>query len=104
MNNNKLVQQVWEKAQQVDNINPNYLRKDIAGAWIGREAYNTETPYGWRIDHIEPIEMGGKDELDNLQPLHWQNDESKSYDYPKYKTIITSKDNRNIESEKEWEI
>ena len=61
-----LIQQVWEKAEVVDGINPNFLRKDFAGAWICREAYGTETPYGWSIDHIKPIEKGGEEALNNL--------------------------------------
>ncbi|KUG25132.1 hypothetical protein ASZ90_005048 [hydrocarbon metagenome] len=34
--------------------------------------------YGWEIDHIIPLSLGGTDDIANLQPLHWENNRKKS--------------------------
>ncbi len=39
-----------------------------------RDAYgNTNSKLGWEIDHLIPVEEGGTDDPDNLQPLQWEN-------------------------------
>lgn len=38
--------------------------------------------YGWEIDHIKPSSLGGSDGLYNLQPLQWENNRSKSDNWP----------------------
>lgn len=38
---------------------------------------NTDSEYGWEIDHILPVVLGGTDDLDTLQPLHWKNNRLK---------------------------
>ena len=43
---------------------------------------NRDSEYGWEIDHIEPVALGGGDELTNLQPLNWQNNVKKGDQYP----------------------
>jgi len=43
---------------------------------------NTEAKYGWEIDHIKPLAMGGLDNIDNLQPLQWENNRKKGDTYP----------------------
>jgi 5-methylcytosine-specific restriction endonuclease McrA len=43
---------------------------------------NTESEHGWEIDHIYPTALGGQTELDNLQPLNWQNNRAKGDTYP----------------------
>jgi 5-methylcytosine-specific restriction endonuclease McrA len=35
--------------------------------------YGIETENGWEIGYIIPISNGGKDNLENLQPVHWKN-------------------------------
>lgn len=54
------------------------LRVDSFGTLIWREGYGaTNSKLGWEIDHIKPVSAGGGDELENLQPLQWQNNRRK---------------------------
>ena len=84
-----VVEAVWRKGQIVAGQDPGTYRKDACGAWIGRSEYgNTNSQYGWEIDHVRPVAKGGGDELNNLQPLQWQNNRGKSDDYPNYSCAI----------------
>ncbi|MFN7825163.1 MAG: HNH endonuclease signature motif containing protein [Pseudobdellovibrionaceae bacterium] len=39
---------------------------------------NTESDFGWEIDHINPVSNRGGDDISNLQPLQWKNNRQKS--------------------------
>lgn len=72
------IQAVWEKGRVVPNNDPKVWRKDHCGAWIGRNYHgDTDSQYGWEIDHITPVSQGGTDDLSNLRPLQWQNNRHK---------------------------
>jgi 5-methylcytosine-specific restriction endonuclease McrA len=43
---------------------------------------NTNSQYGWEVDHIKPVAKGGTDDLSNLQPLQWDNNRKKGDTYP----------------------
>ena len=45
---------------------------------------DTNSKYGWEIDHIYPTALGGTDDLDNLQPLYWEYNRQKGDTYPWY--------------------
>ena len=78
------------------------MEKSPCGAWINFNQYgNTETDYGWEIDHILPEAKGGTDHAGNLCAMNWKNNRSKADDFPNYTTAIRSNGNENVESE-EW--
>ena len=73
----QIIQEVWERATIVKGYNETTIRKDSCGAWIIRSDYgNMNSIYGWEIDHIYPKEKGGKDDIDNLRALQWENNRS----------------------------
>lgn len=102
MYSEKIIQQVWEMAQTVDGNNPNIWRKDIAGAWIRRDQYGMRNTYGWEIDHKRPRSLGGSDNVDNLLPLHWRNNNAKGDRYPTFVTCMSSDGIQNVEIRKSW--
>lgn len=56
-------------------------KKDIYGSWMYYPYYGDRgSKYGWEIDHITPKSRGGSDELENLQPLQWENNARKGDD------------------------
>ena len=111
--NDELIQKIWEKAIIVDGYDSTKYRKDACGAWIIREAYGKrENPFGWEIDHIYPesklkaLEVRQEliDDIRNLRPLNWMNNDSKGADFPSYQARVQSKDNQNVEGSYEFTI
>lgn len=77
------VNAVWQKGQIIFGQDPNNYRRDTCGALMKKSEYgNTNSVYGWEIDHIKPSSLGGSDGLYNLQPLQWENNRSKSDNWP----------------------
>jgi len=51
---------------------------DICDATIDKAAYgDRKSEYGWEIDYIIPKSLGGKGDIHNLRPLHWENKRAK---------------------------
>ncbi|MBN9164472.1 MAG: HNH endonuclease [Myxococcales bacterium] len=69
---------VFLRSDPIDGLDPNEWRRDLCGATIRRSEHgNTESKHGWEIDHVQPVAFGGGDELENLQPLQWENNRAK---------------------------
>jgi hypothetical protein len=73
-----IIKAVWEKADAFNPYPISERRKDKCGKMIKFDEYgNRNSEYGWEIDHILAVANGGDDDLDNLQPLYWQNNVKK---------------------------
>src|SRR5262245_34788253 len=83
------VKAVWKKGRIVPGYDPNVYRQDACGAWMKKSAHGETTEYGWEIDHIQPVALGGSDSLLNLQPLHWMNNRHKSDRYPNWSCAVS---------------
>ncbi len=77
-----VIDAVWSRAIPVA-LN-GLFRKDPCGAIISRTQYGTRENFGWEIDHIRPVALGGGDEIENLQALHWENNRAKGDCYPEW--------------------
>lgn len=104
---------VWRRAQKVEGYDPDQARKDACDAWIIYDHFgNTDSDYGWEIDHIYPqskladagIDSTLIDNVKNLRPLQWKNNRSKDNDYPHYSAVVTSMDEYNIDKESEYTV
>ena len=66
------IEAVWNKAAPSPRHPP--LRLDVRGTLIWKEGYsNTNRRFGWVIARRRSLSEGGGDELDNLEPLQWEN-------------------------------
>ena len=67
---------------------------DDYGHVLFKEDYGLKGKHGWEIDHIDP---DGSDDIDNLQPLQWENNVDKSDG--SLKCNVTANGTKNVKSE-----
>jgi hypothetical protein len=81
------IEAVWKKGMP-EGLSS--FRKDVCGASMFRNYYGKTKIWGWEIDHIKPVSKGGTDDLDNLQPLQWENNRHKRDDWPDWTCKVKS--------------
>lgn len=95
----------WNRAQIVEGYDRDTVRKDACGAWILKDHYGMrDSIFGWEVDHVFPIALGGDDFVQNLRAMQWENNVSKGDDYPSYMSAIQSEGNKNIRKEEGYTI
>ena len=62
--------------------------KMLAEHWLCGINFGKNNPFGWVIDHILPMSLGGDDNLLNLRALHYKNNLGKADDYPSYTASV----------------
>jgi hypothetical protein len=97
---------VWENAEVFENYDPKMWRKDPCGACISWREFRKRTKYGWNVDHILPKAKGGTNHIFNLCAMHWENNQNKATDFPKFQTSIKFNGTENVTcvEEKEWSV
>ena len=100
MTDEKKKEYCWNHAQIVEGYDKDTIRKDACGAWIFKDHYGLrDSAFGWEVDHVFPVILGGDDFECNLRAMQWKNNESKGNDYPEYMSAIQSKGIKNVEKE-----
>ena len=98
------IQSIWEKASIIDGQDPDVYRQDLAGAWIQRDQYGEKGSFGWEVDHMFPESKGGVDDPENLQPLQWENNQTKDNNFPNYNTSVSSNGNKYLKKTQNWKF
>lgn len=94
----EMVESIWNRAAEMEGLDPKLFRKDAYGAVMARSQYGMrDSNFGWEIDHVYPIAMGGDDNIENLRAMQWENVESKGSDFPVYKSAVSFKGFENVE-------
>lgn len=70
---------VWQKGRAIQDFDAAKFRMDKCTQIMEFSSFgDRNAPYGWEIDHINPVSNGGDDDITNLQPLNWKNNASKA--------------------------
>jgi hypothetical protein len=63
---------VWAKALEVPWSDPSLVRKDRFGYLMRYSDFGDHSSsFGWEIDHLVPMALGGSEDEWNLEPLNW---------------------------------
>lgn len=102
--NDELKRQVWDKATEIDGLDPALFRTDVCGAIMSWTHYNQDSSFGWVVDHIYPISKGGDDSLINLRAMNIANARAKGDAYPVYRSAVTKKIADNVPYDKTFRV
>ena len=70
---------VWNEGRVIPKFSSEIWRWDKCGQVMEwSEHGNRQSKNGWEIDHIDPVANGGDDNIENLQPLNWNNNADKA--------------------------
>jgi HNH endonuclease len=70
----------WRKALVIPGRDPAVERWDCEFFVIRWIDYGLLTAYGWELDHIVQVALGGSDDLSNLRARHWHGNRSAGAD------------------------
>lgn len=105
------IEEVWNKGEIINNLNPQLYRKDYAGALMFWHSFISQSKLNdlieslkWTIVYEKPIAKGGSNYIKNLVPMNNNNAVIKSNNFPRWTTSVTydSKKNKNIFKKKSW--
>ncbi|HEX7868577.1 MAG TPA: HNH endonuclease [Chryseobacterium sp.] len=97
---NKIIDILWEKLRPIVkseltntkiSLDAAEYRLDDLGAIIKKSEFGLKTKLGWNIDHTFPISKGGDDNIENLEALHWENNEAKKDSFPTFAYTTAAK-------------
>src|ERR1700755_357150 len=76
----------WARTSPVSGqqLNSWEFRKDCLGNLVRFADYgNRHSPFGWELDYIIPHALGGTNDTENLQALHWRTSAARSEHVPR---------------------
>jgi hypothetical protein len=62
----------WMACDAIPGFDPQDWRRDAYGFALYRADHGKQTQYGWEVDHIIALALGGEDSLSNVRALHWR--------------------------------
>lgn len=104
---------IWSKMTTVAGKDERKYRLDACGALMDWDKYgDRQNDNGWEVDHVVPKTLLSKkevpeDEIDdeiNLRPMQWQNNDSKSSDYPEYQASVKYEGGKNVAQNGVYEV
>ncbi len=105
--------EIWNRLRTVSGKDPDEFRLDPCGALIRWSKYGDRSDdYGWEVDHVIPkIVLSRRgvveeeiDDLVNLRPMQWKNNDAKATDYPAYHTMVKYDGSHNVSIEGVFEV
>lgn len=78
----KQKEHAWDIANKIKGKNPDMYRKDPYGNEIYKTSYGKKGEKSWEIDHKNPINKDGTENLRNIQAIQWKENRRKKDKYP----------------------